>query len=276
MDFDTRGRSVLITGAAGGLGHLFARRAAQEGAAHVILWDIDESALASVADQVRSIGAQAHPYVIDVTDLDAIERTAMAVRADVGPVDVLINNAGVIRGKMFWEHDSARDTKLIMEVNALAPMYVTRAFLEEMITNTERPRRILTVSSAAALVSNPRMSVYAASKWAAMAWSDSLRLELVQAGHDHMAVTTFCPTYVDTGMFAGAGGMLLTRTLKPEAAVNHAWKAMCAGQAVLIKPWTAHLGKILRGVLPVRAWDAAAGGVLGIYHSMDRFTGRPS
>jgi all-trans-retinol dehydrogenase (NAD+) len=198
------------------------------------------------------------------------------VQTEIGPLDVLINNAGVVRGKVFWEHDNARDTKLIMEVNALAPMYVTRAFLDEMITNTDRPRRILTVSSAAALVSNPRMSVYAASKWATMAWSDSLRLELAQAGHHHVAVTTFCPTYIATGMFAGAGGMLLTNTLRPEDAVDHAWKAMRAGQPVLIKPWTAHLGKILRGVLPVRVWDAAAGGVLGIYHSMDRFTGRPS
>ena len=50
---------------------------------------------------------------------------------------------------------------------------------------------------------------------------------------------------------------------------------MLTGQPLLLKPWTVHLGKVLRGVLPTRAWDAAAGSLFGIYHSMDRFTGRP-
>jgi short-subunit dehydrogenase len=275
MDFDTRGCNVLVTGAAGGLGRLFSLRAAADGAAHVVLWDIDEPPLHVLAAEIAAAGAQAHVYKVDVAALDAVESAAAAVQADVGPVDILINNAGVVRGRYFWEHDNARDTRLIMAVNALAPMYITRAFLDEMIGHPERPRRVLTVASAAGVIlSNPKMSVYAASKSAALAWSDSLRLELAMAGHRHIAVTTFCPTYISTGMFDGAGGMLWTRTLRPEAAVDHAWRAMLSGKPVLIKPWSAHLGKIFHGLLPPRVWDAAAGGVFGIYHSMDHFTGR--
>ena len=54
------------------------------------------------------------------------------------------------------------------------------------------------------------MSVYAASKWAVVGWSDSLRIELEQEGYRHLRVTTFCPSYISTGMFAGARGPLLT------------------------------------------------------------------
>jgi hypothetical protein len=68
--------------------------------------------------------------------------------------------------------------------------------------------------------------------------------------------------------------VLWTRTLQPREAAEASWKAMRAGRPILLQPWTVQLGKVLRGVLPVRAWDAAAGSFLGIYHSMDHFTGR--
>jgi all-trans-retinol dehydrogenase (NAD+) len=79
------------------------------------------------------------------------------------------------------------------------------------------------------------MSVYAASKWAVIGWSDSLRLELEQQGHHHLKVTTFCPSYISTGMFEGARGPLLTPLMTPEDAVGRAWRA-AAGQPQLIAP----------------------------------------
>ena len=268
-----RGAKVLITGAASGMGLMYAQRAAREGARSVALWDRDATGLSAVAQQLSS---QTHVFtaVVDLSDLSAIAQAAADTRTAIGVPDVLINNAGIVSGNaFFWETDSARDTELTMRVNTLAHMHVTREFLPDMIADSATPKRILNIASAAATVSNPRMSVYAASKWAMYGWSDSLRLELAQAGHKHVAVTTFCPSYVSTGMFAGARGMFLTPVIRPEAAVQAAWTAMLSAKPVQLTPWAVHLAKIIKGILPVRAWDRAASW-MGIYRSMDEFTGR--
>src|SRR6478736_5743111 len=246
--FTVDGGVVLVTGAGMGMGRLYALRAAREGAAVVILWDVDAEALARTAAEVAALGARAVTRTVNLADRAAIGEAALEARAE-GPLALLVNNA-------------------------LAPMYVTLAFLPAMMADAGRPRRILNVASAAGTVSNPRMSVYAASKWAVIGWSDSLRLELEQQGHDHLKVTTFCPSYISTGMFAGARGPLFTPLMTPDDAVNRAWRATVAGQPQLIAPATAQLGKVLRGLLPVRAWDFVGGKVFGIYTTMDKFTGR--
>ena len=181
--------------------------------------------------------------------------------------------AGIVRGKFFWEHDNGGDTRATMQVNALAPMYTTREFLPGMLSSA-REARIVNIASAAGTLANPRMSVYAASKWAVIGWSDSLRIELEQEGFGHVKVTTVAPSYIDTGMFEGARGPLLTPVLTPEYVVDRVWRAMLAGKPMLLLPWSVGLAKTLKGVLPTRAWDALAGRVFGVYGSMDHFTGR--
>jgi all-trans-retinol dehydrogenase (NAD+) len=73
------------------------------------------------------------------------------------------------------------------------------------------------------------MATYAASKWAVIGWSDSVRLELKQAGFDHVKVTTVCPYYVNTGMFDGAKSAPLLPILEPAEVVDESWKGMLAG-----------------------------------------------
>lgn len=287
---------MLITGAASGMGRLYAERAVREGARAVVLWDRDAAALTALTDALRAeilAGRTAaawgapprspssaagtpvtsvHPYFLDLGELGAIAQSAQAVRRELGGIDVLINNAGIVRGKYFWEHDNGDDTRPTMQVNALAPMYVTREFLPGMI-ESDREARIVNIASAAGTLSNPRMSVYAASKWAVIGWSDSVRLELEQQGFGHVKVTTVAPSYIDTGMFEGARGPLLTPVLTPEYVVDKVWKAMLAGRPMLMLPWSVGFARLLKGVLPTRAWDAVADR-LGVYHSMDLFTGR--
>jgi len=84
-----------------------------------------------------------------------------------------------------------------------------------------------------------------------------------------------CPTYVDTGMFSGAKGILLTPMLKPEVVVDRTWKGMLKGAPFVIIPWTSRLNKVLTGLLPVRARDFYLDRA-GVYHSMDEFTGHTS
>lgn len=268
----TAGKNVLVTGAAMGLGKLFAQRAAAEGAATLVLWDVNEVALKATAGELEAAGAKVLPQVVDVTSPDAIAEAAAAVREQVGTVHVLVNNAGIVRGNTyFWETAKKSDIAATMNVNSLAPMYIALEFLPGMVAAGEECR-VVTIASSAGLVANPRMAVYAASKWAAVGWSDSVRLELEQAGHKHVQVTTVCPTYIATGMFDGAKGILFTPMLKPADVVDATWKTMLKGGPFVILPWTSRLNKAITGAMPTKVRDLYLSKV-GVYTSMQEFKG---
>ncbi len=269
------GKKILITGAAMGMGRLYAELAIRESAAAVVLWDINETALTETAESLRAQGGTVHSYVVDVSSLEAIEDAAAKVRAEVGDIELLFNNAGIVRGRFFWEHDHRRDTFLTMAINSLAIMYIAREFLPGMIASGSECR-VVNIASAAGLVSNPKMSVYCASKWAAIGWSDSVRLELEQAGHRHVKFTTVCPSYISTGMFDGAKAPLLTPILTPEYVVNRVWRAMKLGKPFLTMPFMVRLSMLFRGLLPIRVWDWVGGKFFGVYKSMEDFHGRPT
>lgn len=264
---------VLVTGAAMGMGRLYAKLAVAEGAAAVVLWDLDAAALDATRGELAASGARVVAHAVDVSSPQAVAEAAEKVRAEAGDPDIVINNAGVVRSRPFWEHDPVADTEFVIRVNALGPMHVSRAFLPAMIASG-REARILNIASASGLLSVPRMSVYTASKWAVIGWSDSLRLELERAGHRHVRVTTLIPSYISTGMFAGARAPLLTPILAPEYVVERAWAAMKSGRARLMLPWTVALSRMLGGLLPLPLWDWLAGRVFKVYSSMDAFTGR--
>jgi len=267
------GLTVVITGAARGMGQLYSRRAVAEGAAKVVLLDVDADALDAAASTLTAAGGTVASYVVDLSSRTAIATVAERIRTEVGTPDVLINNAGIVRSGYFWENDAARDIEATMQINTLAAMYLTREFLPSMIASVGQSR-ILNIASAAGTISNPRMSVYAASKWAMIGWSDSLRLELIKAGHRTVMVTTFAPSYISTGMFAGARGPLLTPIMSPEKATAAAWSAMLRGKPLLMMPWTVGLARGVKGLLPTRAWDFVADRIFMVYRSMDEFTGR--
>lgn len=267
------GKKVLITGAAMGMGKLYAQYAITENAGAVALWDINQAELEKTAAELKAQGGTVHSYVVDVASPEAISAAAERLRQDLGGVDILFNNAGVVRGKYFWEHDPVKDIAFTMSINALAPMYIAREFLPAMMVSG-RQCRIVNITSAAGTLANPRMSVYCASKWAAIGWSDSLRLELEKSGQGHVAVTTVCPSYISTGMFEGAKGPFLTPLMTPEKVTAKVWKAMKAGKPMLYMPWTVVVSKMLRGLLPLRLWDWVADKIFGIYKSMDEFKGR--
>lgn len=268
------GRTVLVTGAAMGMGRLYAERAVAEKAADVILWDVDGPRLARTLEELAAAGgaSRVHAHTVDLASPADIRTTASRVRAEAGEPDIVINNAGIVRSGWFWEQAPA-EVDASLRVNALGPMHVALEFLPGMIERGA-PARLLNVTSASGLLPVPRMAAYTASKWAATGWSDTLRLELERAGHHHVRVTTLVPGYIDTGMFAGARAPLLTPLLEPEYVVERAWRAMKRGRPILMLPWTVRLSMLLRGVLPRRAWDALAWGPLGVYGSMERFTGR--
>lgn len=265
-------RNVLITGGASGIGKLMGRRFLEAGARNVVIWDIDEDKLYKTAAEWQSEGYEnVLAYAVDVTDTENVNDTAVDVLSELGGLDILVNNAGVVVGKNFEEH-SVKDIDITLNVNVGAVMQVTRAFLPSMIRRSRG--HIVNIASAAALIPNPKMSVYAGSKWAVLGWSESLRLEL-EAKYHHINVTTVTPGYIDTGMFEGVTSPLLMPMLNPDEIVDKIMRAVRKNEILVRAPWSVYLAPILRGILPVRLFDYVVGNVLGVYESMATFSGKP-
>ena len=163
-----------------------------------------------------------------------------------------------------------------MQVNALAPMYVTREFLPGMIAERRTvAARIVNIASAAGTLANPRMAVYAASKAALIGWSDSLRLELEQADHGNVKVTTVTPSYISTGHVRGcARSGARSGARRPSTSSTGSGARCSTGRPLLELPWSVGLSRALRGLLPTRVFDRVVGDGFGVYRSMERFTGR--
>ncbi len=264
-----RRSTVLVTGGASGIGKLMGRRLLEKRCSKLVLWDVDESNLENLASEWSDEGYNVYPYLVDVSRVSQIEEMGLDVLKNVGKVDILINNAGVVVGKNFSQH-SAKDIDTIIDVNIRGVMHVTRAFIQPMIESGWG--HVVNIASAAAMIPNPKMSVYAASKWAVLGWSESLRLELEQES-ENLKVTTVTPSYINTGMFEGVKAPLLTPLLEPEEIVEEIISAIQENRILVRAPKMVNFLPFLRGVLPVRLFDFTAR-QLGVYGSMEDFEGR--
>lgn len=263
------GTTVLITGGASGLGYLMGRRMLEEGAKTLIIWDIQEEGLKKVTQELTEKGHQVRGFTVDVADLEQIRRTAHEMTEQGIAVDLLVNNAGIVVGKEFASH-SHEEIEKTMRINTLALMHLSAEILPGMLARGRG--HIVNIASAAGLVANPKMSIYCASKWAVIGWSDSLRIELEQES-SQVKVTTVLPYYIDTGMFAGVRSPVIP-ILKPEYVTARIISAIKKDKIFLRMPRLMNFVPLLRGLLPVRLFDRVGGGWFGIYHSMDNFTGR--
>ena len=264
------GKIVLITGAASGIGFIMSKMALKRGAKHLVMWDINSELLSTSVEELRSKGYSVSMNVVDVRDIEQVTSAAENVINEQGGVDILINNAGVIVGKSFATH-SYDEIENTMTVNSLGLMYVARAFLPDMIKREFG--RIINIASAAGLSPNPGMTVYVASKWAAVGWSDSLQIELEQ-DHENIKVLTVMPSYINTGMFDGVKAPLLIPVLDPEKISAKILNAVEKEKIYLREPFMVKLSPFIRGILPARVYDFIAGNLLKVYSSMDTFRGR--
>jgi len=261
-------KTVLITGGAAGIGRLMAHKILKLGAKKMVLWDINKENLEFTTAELNSQGYNVFPYLVDVSDLEQVKTKAQEVKNEVGKVDILINNAGIVVGKYFHEH-THKDIDLSMNINTSALMHITLEFLNDMITNNEG--HIVNIASAAGMVSNPKMSVYCASKWAAIGWSDSLRLELERIAKN-VKVTTVTPYYISTGMFDGVKSRIIP-IVKPETAANKIVKAIQRNRVFIRMPGMVYLLPFVKGILPVRWFDFIIGKGFGVYKTMSEFKG---
>ncbi len=261
------GKTVLITGGASGIGKIMVRLMLERNA-NLIIWDINQEKIDDTLTEFSNIG-KVVGYHVDVSNITQIQETAKKVKQEIGVVDVLINNAGIIVGKYFSEHSVSEISKT-MEINANAPMLITREFLEDMIN--QNSGHICNIASSGGLISNPKMSVYAASKWSLIGWSDSLRLEMKQL-NKNIHITTIMPYYINTGMFDGVRSKL--PILEPEATALTIVRAIEKNKKMLSIPgYIYRFTRFGQALMSINVFDWFAGDVLGIYKTMEHFTGR--
>jgi short-subunit dehydrogenase len=266
-----KNRCVLITGGASGIGKLIAKRCLEQRAYKVILWDINEINLLKTKSEFANRGYDVDIEVVDVSNLDDIERAAKIAKDTYTTIDILFNNAGIVVGKPFAEH-SHRDITKTMNINTSALMHIAREFLPDMIDQCEG--HIINLASASGLIANPNMSVYAASKWAVIGWSESVRLEM-ERGETGVNITTVMPSYISTGMFDGAKSPFMTPILTPDYIVDKIMEAVKNNEIILQEPFMVKSVPILKGILPQRVFDFVAGKIFGVHNTMDQFKGRP-
>ena len=260
---------VLITGGASGIGRIMGRMALERGARKLAIWDIDEEKMAVAAAEFASLGSVA-TYKVDVSDSAAVESAYARTRSECGDVDILVNCAGIVTGNKTFDRQSVRDIERTMTINSVAPMVLALQALPDMIARDHG--HICNIASAAGMISNPKMSVYVASKWAVIGWSDSVRIELRQA-RSRVRVTTVAPYYINTGMFDGVRSRIFP-ILEPEATARKILRAIERNKDFRGIPWGFHFIRFWQGLLPTSWFDTVFGGWFGIFSAMDGFTGR--
>lgn len=265
-----KGKVVLITGGASGIGRIMGRRSLEKGAEALIIWDINAENIASTCREFSTIGTVIGEKV-DVSSTEQIKAAYAKAKAQVGRVDLLINCAGIVTSNQYFDGLTAEEIRRTMEINALAPMNIALEMLPDMLSRNEG--HICNIASAAGLLANPRMSAYAASKWAVIGWSDSLRVELKER-KSNVHVTTIAPYYINTGMFDGVESRWFMPILDPENTSRKILRAVERNQTFSGIPWGFHIVRLFQGIFPSPVFDFLFGKLFGVYHTMDHFTGR--
>jgi NAD(P)-dependent dehydrogenase (short-subunit alcohol dehydrogenase family) len=183
---------AIVTGAAKGNGKGIAKALAREGAI-TVLTDVSDEVYQS-AKEIQTLGYNAVPMKMDVTDFDDVSKTVKNIVDRFGKIDILVNNAGIYpheplicdMTEEFWDR--------IFNVNVKGVFYCTKAVLPHMMKN--KSGKIINISSVTGpMVSTPRSVCYSASKGAVSAFTRGLALQLAEYG---INVNAICPGYVDT------------------------------------------------------------------------------
>ncbi len=261
--------NVLITGGASGIGKIMGRMALEKGASCLIIWDINPQNIATAVSDLSKHG-KVKGYIVDVSRNDLVTEGYNKVVNECGEVDILINCAGIVTSNKTFDKQTADEIVRTININTIAPMFVTRAMLPGMIRRNRG--HVCNITSAGGMLSNPKMSVYAASKWGAIGWSDSVRIELQDMKSD-VHFTTVAPYYINTGMFEGVRSRIIP-ILKPEYVAKRVIRAIERNKSFRGIPFGFHFIRFWQFILPTRVFDWFFGEVMGIYHTMDNFTGR--
>jgi NAD(P)-dependent dehydrogenase (short-subunit alcohol dehydrogenase family) len=197
-----RGRVAVVTGAGSGIGRALAQELARRGA-KLALSDVDEAGLAETVRQVRVIGAPVHEQRLDVTDRAAVLAYAETVAAHYGTVQLVVNNAGIAFTGDVTEM-AFDDLERVMDVDFWGVVNGSKAFLPHLIASGDG--HLVNVSSLFGLLAVPGQSAYNAAKFAVRGFTESLRQEMLVAGHP-VRVTCVHPGGIRTAIARNAGAV---------------------------------------------------------------------
>jgi len=246
-----------------------AQKFAREGC-KVTVWDINQQGLDQLAADFNKEGFTLVTDLVDLTKRTAIEEAGKRLLEKVGRVDILVNNAGIVSGKPLLEC-APELVQRTMDVNINAHFWTCRSFLPGMIDR--KHGHVVTVASMAGHVGVPRMTDYAASKFAAVGFDESLRVEMKKM-KTGIKTTCVCPYYISTGMFEGVKSRFsfLFPIMTPEYVASQILSAVKRNDEVLMLPWSMVLLPWAR-LFPIPVQDFLID-LLGIHSSMDQFIGR--
>ncbi|HXY63577.1 MAG TPA: SDR family NAD(P)-dependent oxidoreductase [Mycobacterium sp.] len=199
------GGVAVITGAGAGIGAGLARYASRLGMT-VVLADVDADAVAVLRDELCAAGGVVLDVVCDVRDPDAVQGLADKTYRDIGPVRLLVNNAGVEQFGYLWDTPIA-NWQRVVDINVSGVFYGVRAFLPKMMA-TEEQAWVWNLSSVGGVVAIPLQAPYIMSKHAVLALTECLHLDVQSAGHaHHIHVQAVLPGAVVSNIFESAGGV---------------------------------------------------------------------
>jgi short-subunit dehydrogenase len=194
MGVEIRGSRVLVTGASSGIGAGLAEAFASRGAT-VGICARRADRLHEVGERCRGHGATVHEWVTDLLDPAQVDGLARDATAEMGGVDILVNNAGIPKRRHATALDAATVDR-VMNINFLAPARLTLALLPQMVERGAG--QIVNLSSVAATLSSPGEAAYSASKAALSVFSESMAIDVWDAG---VRVLVVYPGVVDTELF---------------------------------------------------------------------------
>lgn len=193
------GKTIVLTGASRGIGEVMALQLASQGAT-VVGVARSLTGLNRVCTEINTHGGQAIGIAFNLSDVAALPQLVAQIESQVGPIDILINNAGLEIYRAFADYSLA-ELQAVINLNLLAAMELTRLILPTMLR--QHSGHIVNIASIAGKRGHPYDSVYSASKAGLLMWGDAVRQELSGTG---VKLTTICPGYVaEQGMLADTG-----------------------------------------------------------------------
>jgi all-trans-retinol dehydrogenase (NAD+) len=264
---------AVVTGGAMGIGFATSKRLLQEGAI-VTIWDLNAQAIEEAVRQLSEYGKVfGHPC--DVTEKERVLELAATAKREMGRVDIVINNAGYVKGGDFLERPVA-DWEKTIAVNLTALVYVTAALLPDMYERNFG--FIVNISSAAGMIGVPNLAVYSATKWAVWGLTESLRMEAHNRGKNGVKFASIHPCFLAKGMFEGAQLGFPGRWIVPLVKDHDVIAKAIVESALKKERYSPKRPRSLKLVLLLRSlpdkWFQWLLGVLGVAQSMKTWRGR--
>lgn len=251
-------KRIFITGGASGLGRALAERWAKEGW-RVCIGDINAERGAETVAAIQALGAEGRYEHVDVTSEASIQAAADKLVADWGGVDVVANNAGIASGGAIENHSMA-DWQAVLDINVMGIARGCKVFTP--IFKQQGSGYFINTASLAGLIHPPMMSSYNASKAAAVAISETLKIELSQ---DNIGVTVLCPAFFKTNLSESLRSedpnisLLISKLFKrssftAEDVAEAAWLAMNKGEFYVVLDGPSRKLYMLKRLVPFKRY----------------------